>query len=144
MRAVFRLDFQYFLDSESQNKMVNSTDFVTVLICGGRDYTEEGVVEEIIKTLIKQVGTRTLVIVHGGATGADSLAEKVCLRLGVCVVNSKALWEAFGKAAGPKRNKFMLEYFNPRLVVAFPGGDGTENMRSLAIAANVPVESINS
>ena len=47
-------------------------------------------------------------------------------------------WEKHGKAAGPKRNKRMLEW-KPDLVVAFPGGKGTANMVQQARQAGVEV-----
>ena len=39
-----------------------------------------------------------------------------------------AQWTKYGKSAGPIRNAEMLRFGKPQLVVAFPGGDGTENM----------------
>ncbi|MEM9912925.1 MAG: hypothetical protein AAF922_19365 [Pseudomonadota bacterium] len=44
-----------------------------------------------------------------------------------------------GRAAGPIRNKEMLDEGCPDLVVAFPGGRGTANMVKQAQAAGVEV-----
>ena len=48
-------------------------------------------------------------------------------------------WEKHGRAAGPIRNKLMLDEGRPDLVVAFPGGRGTANMVKQASAASVEV-----
>ena len=48
-------------------------------------------------------------------------------------------WKTHGKAAGPIRNKQMLDEGKPDVVVAFPGGKGTANMVKLAREAGVPV-----
>lgn len=53
-----------------------------------------------------------------------------------------ANWDRFGKAAGPIRNKWMLEYGQPDLVVAFPGGKGTAHMVKIATEAGVAVRII--
>lgn len=49
-----------------------------------------------------------------------------------------ANWEAFGAAAGPVRNRWMLD-LEPDLVIAFPGGKGTKNMIEQAKKRGVPV-----
>jgi UDP-N-acetylmuramoylalanine-D-glutamate ligase len=51
----------------------------------------------------------------------------------------EADWDTHGKAAGPIRNKRMLDEGKPDLVVAFPGGRGTANMISQARKAGVEV-----
>jgi hypothetical protein len=47
-----------------------------------------------------------------------------------------------GKKAGPLRNQRMLDEGRPDLVVAFPGGGGTEDMRC-AVKAGVSVHEVN-
>ena len=39
-----------------------------------------------------------------------------------------AEWQRYGRSAGYRRNQRMLDERKPDLVVAFPGGRGTENM----------------
>ena len=53
-----------------------------------------------------------------------------------------ANWKKHGRAAGPIRNKQMLEEAKPDLVIAFPGGAGTANMVKQAREAGVKVEII--
>ena len=47
-------------------------------------------------------------------------------------------WDTHGKAAGPIRNKEMLES-GVDLLVAFPGGKGTNNCVQQAVVLSIPV-----
>jgi hypothetical protein len=51
----------------------------------------------------------------------------------------EAEWSKYGRAAGPIRNRRMIEEGKPNLVVAFPGGAGTANMTKLAREAGIKV-----
>lgn len=83
-----------------------------------------------------------IVIIHGGATGADNAAGNfACMNF--CIEEVfPANWQKYNKAAGFVRNKKMLVEGKPDLVVAFPGGKGTANMVKLARAAGVKVMEI--
>jgi hypothetical protein len=83
-----------------------------------------------------------LIIIQGEAKGADSLARDWAHRSKVMTLSFPANWKAFGKSAGFLRNIQMLEEGNPDLVVAFPGGRGTEMMCEIAEKAGVPVRKI--
>lgn len=74
--------------------------------------------------------------------GADFLAQRWALVRGLASMEFIASWTKFGKAAGPIRNEWMLKYGQPDLVVAFPGGRGTENMVKLADEAGVEVRRV--
>lgn len=103
-----------------------------VLVCGGRDYNDY---TNVFRTLYKIYGEHGItLIVHGGATGADSLAEKFAKEYEIPSLRVPAQWKKFGVPAGPIRNAQMLDFMgiHPDLVVAFPGGPGTANMVKLA------------
>lgn len=82
-------------------------------------------------------------IIAGGADGADSLAASWAAVENVNYKEYKADWYQYGKAAGPIRNKRMLEEGKPDLVIAFPGGKGTANMVALAKGAGIEVIQID-
>jgi hypothetical protein len=93
-----------------------------VLVCGGRDYADRTAVILALDSL-----RDVTLIVHGGAPGADSLAGEWAKISGVEVRVYPADWARHGNAAGPIRNGHMLEVECPDLVVAFPGGRGTDD-----------------
>ncbi len=109
----------------------------TWLICGGRDFADEIMFEDAMGDLMRHYGHPSR-IVHGAATGADSMAGDLGERLSVDVVTCPADWKKHGRAAGPIRNKEMLAH-KPAKVIAFPGGRGTQNMKNQARVAGIDV-----
>lgn len=81
-------------------------------------------------------------VVSGGARGADSLAALWARKNGVPFREFPADWDRFGKSAGFRRNREMLDD-GPDLVVAFSedlaASKGTSMMVGLARDAGVPV-----
>lgn len=63
----------------------------------------------------------------GDAPGVDTVVRQWCKENGVRCKRFNANWKKFGNAAGPRRNRRMLDKFKPKLVNAFPGGKGTAN-----------------
>ena len=112
-----------------------------VIVCGGRDYTDVDTIRERLKLL--QAVSPDAVIIHGAAPGADATAGHVAGMLGFDVEAHPANWKKHGRVAGPIRNQEMLDS-GADLVIAFPGGRGTQDMTSRAERAGVPVEKINS
>ena len=95
-------------------------------------------------------------LLHGGARGADRTIGRAAHQLGWPVEVLPADWRRHGRAAGPIRNRELLELAISRaealssaaapasvLVVAFPGGAGTASLvreaRRLAAHAPVPL-----
>lgn len=108
-----------------------------VLVCGGRTFSCRACVFETLDAL-HQEKPITLVI-EGGATGADQFARDWANTRGVQLMEMQADWDKYGKNAGPIRNKLMIDFGEPDLVVAFPGGRGTDNMKNLAKLKQVKV-----
>ena len=78
-------------------------------------------------------------MISGHARGADQLAEQWAKENKIPTRLFPADWDIYGKRAGYLRNVKMLEEGNPDLVVAFPGGKGTNMMVSIAQSADIPV-----
>lgn len=110
------------------------------LVCGGRDANASLLryVADVLDRIIILEG-RPASICHGDAKGFDSLAKTWANERRITAVPFKADWRKHDKGAGPIRNKQMLEQFQPDLVLAFPGGNGTENMISQAKKAGIKV-----
>jgi hypothetical protein len=86
--------------------------------------------------------TRGSLVLHGGARGLDMLADhygrQLARQRALHVVRVDALWNAYGKSAGPKRNRVMMT-LRPDFAFAYPtGGPGTQDMLDLLAEANVP------
>lgn len=104
-----------------------------ILVCGGRDFDDYAALAEALDVM------RPSVVIHGAARGADSLAHRWAQNRCVPVESYPADWRTHGKAAGPIRNRRMLDEGKPDIVAAFPGGRGTEHMISIAMKAGIPV-----
>lgn len=117
-----------------------------VLVCGGRDYRDRTRVNQILDAAVQRLGLTA--IVQGGATGADLLAQEWAISHRLQCETFHADWRGHGDAAGPIRNKRMLDEAKPDLVIAFPtpGAEnrGTTNMIGLAKAAGLTVHVIES
>jgi predicted polyphosphate/ATP-dependent NAD kinase len=109
---------------------------VRILVCGGRDYGNFDHVKQMLDGLLQQ--HKEFIIIEGGAKGADTLARTWAQNRNVIVETYVANWQQDGKAAGPIRNELMLST-GIDLVVAFPGGRGTNHMVSIAQRDSVPV-----
>mgnify|MGYP000860097131 CR=1 FL=1 len=95
-------------------------------------------------------------LLHGGARGADAAIGRAAQQLGWSSAVMPAQWERHGRAAGPIRNRELLEQAIAKavahtspvsiasvLVVAFPGGAGTASLvreaRRMASRSPVPL-----
>lgn len=132
-------------------KSIQNEEF-RVIITGGREYgwNKDTVTKKLtpnieqqrhvfdtverLKIAADQAG-KELIIIHGAAKGADTLADEAANILGVKIKSYPVKpedWNKYGKAAGMLRNKQMRDENDPHLVVAFSGGRGTANMCALA------------
>lgn len=126
-----------------------------VLVCGGRNFRDRSLMFSTLYAIHRE-STITLVI-QGGATGADALARVWADMADVPCHEEPAQWDNFeppvrmrtrrdgtpyNALAGPNRNAKMLA-MKPDLVVAMPGGSGTEDMVSQARAAGVEVRLVS-
>ena len=115
-----------------------------VLVCGGRDFLDEDVVFTALDRLDQE--SYVSVIIHGGASGADSLAHAWAKKRDVNLVIFPVPpleWRRLGPAAGPIRNARMLKEGRPELVVGFPGNRGTSDMVKRSLAAKVPTAQVD-
>ncbi len=99
-------------------------------VTGGRNYSDS----ETIALALSDV-PRRWTLIHGAATGADTLAAR--LWDGPKEAHP-AEWQRYGKSAGPIRNKEMAES-GIEMLLAFPGGKGTEHMKEVCRSLDIPV-----
>lgn len=98
-----------------------------IIVTGGRDYNNRQKVKEVLDFINPDV------VIQGGASGLDSLAKAWANAREKASFTEEADWDKYGKAAGPIRNRTMLELFPDAIVVAFPGGKGTADCIKAAL-----------
>lgn len=109
-----------------------------VLVTGGRDYKDRRSVGDALHAVLMAIPTgRRMVLVHGGALGADTLADDWAHHWKQACLKVPAEWHRFTEQAGAKRNQQMLDWLAIDLVVAFPGGAGTRDMVARAEKAKI-------
>lgn len=101
-----------------------------IIVTGGRDYSDWNTLQDVFDIL------EPFRIIQGGASGADRMAKEYGEFNNIPVVQVDADWNTHGKAAGPIRNREMLERYPAAIVIAFPGGKGTENCVKTAVGMN--------
>ena len=122
---------------------------------GGRDlaWPQQRVAAEL---LARSGGRLVHLLLHGGARGADAALGRAAQQLGWSALVMPAQWQLHGRAAGPIRNRELLEQAIAKAVahtspgalasglgVAFPGGPGTASLvreaRHMASHSPVPI-----
>ena len=122
---------------------------------GGHDlaWPQQRIAAEL---LARSSGRLVHLLLHGGARGADAAIGRAAQQLGWSALVMPAQWQLHGRAAGPIRNRELLEQAVGRavthsspgcltsvLVVAFPGGAGTASLvreaRRMASRSPVPI-----
>jgi hypothetical protein len=84
-------------------------------------------------------------LIQGDARGADRLAKGWAESRGIPHEDYPADWRGHGRAAGPIRNRQMLDEARPEVVVAFPDhwpfnrNTGTGHMVTITESAGLPV-----
>lgn len=89
----------------------------TVLVCGSRSWLNK----TQIRSCLEFHDPQNTIVMHGGASGADTLAEEVCTELGLTTRVFHPDWNGLGKKAGIARNIKMLDE-KPSLVYVFWDG----------------------
>jgi len=109
-----------------------------VLICGDRNWRELQPIADCIESLPLDT-----VIIHGNARGADKMADGLAHYRGLIVLSYPALWNQFGRAAGPIRNQQMLEDGKPDVVAFFHNNlrnsKGTKDMVKISYQRYIPI-----
>jgi hypothetical protein len=116
---------------------------VRVLIFGNLDWYDFAAVHWKLRELLRE--DPELVVVEGGARGADTAGLVAATDLGVPVDPYHAEWSKYGRAAGPVRNQRMVDEGRPDLALVCYQGEpdrGTADMLRRLKKANVPTERV--
>ena len=115
-----------------------------IIIAGSREYNNYEEAAKLIDKFIKDVNSSSnVVIVSGGAKGADKIGEEYAARNDLDCVVYKANWGKYGKQAGVIRNGEMAK--NADCLLAFWNGEsrGTYNMINTAKKRKLKVRVFN-
>lgn len=89
-----------------------------ITIVGCRDYNDYSVFYDFVDNCFRELNLQNgITILSGHCTGVDAMAEKYAVEKGYNLEIYPAEWKKFGKAAGPKRNRIMVEKCD--FVIAF-------------------------
>ena len=106
-----------------------------IIIAGGRSFQwKNNHVLWLISLLNK---LKCNLVLSGKAKGVHAFGEKIAQELEIPIKYFSVEWKKYKKSAGPKRNKETIEYAD--CLILFPGGAGTENIKSLAQKKGIPV-----
>lgn len=127
----------------TQENRTEPAPTITALVCGGRNWRYREMTFRKLDALHRKY--KFGLLIHGDAPGADTMAGQWGRQRGIPVRAYPANWrpkELKGRVdykAGHKRNQQMLDEARPDLVIAFPGGPGTNDMIKRSRLAGVPV-----
>jgi hypothetical protein len=123
-----------------------------LLVCGSRSWCDVDPIDQQIRLSHAELE----VVIEGEAAGADRIAREVAQKYAVPVLPFPAEWGVHAEgwcrcrrpgrtcpAAGPRRNRRMLDEGHPTLVVAFTDDfenprSGTRQMCRTAVEAGIP------
>lgn len=79
-----------------------------IAVIGSREFTDYAVMEAVLNSFLETCKW-PVVLVSGGARGADNLAERYAAENKIPIHIIRADWNAYGKAAGFLRNTKIVE-----------------------------------
>lgn len=88
----------------------NLNNEIRIIVAGGRDFDDYDLLSETLKEYTDKFRSEEkdrIVIISGGARGADKLGEKFALSNGFIHRIILADWDRYGKSAGYIRNRQM-------------------------------------
>lgn len=120
---------------------------ICILVTGSRDWTYKKLVEDALSKLKSDIGD--VILIHGNCVGLDKIAGEIGIKLGFEIKVMDADWNKYKKAAGPIRNKQMidelLKYKNKHFLAFHDNlelSKGTKNCVSQAFKCGIVAEVI--
>jgi hypothetical protein len=111
-----------------------------ILVTGSRAWIDEETIRHVLIAESHRLCVRAVdvIVVHGGARGADAIADRLAREYGCQVEVVQADWGRYGRAAGPIRNAEMVSR-GAVVCLGFPIGisRGTRHCLAMAEAAGI-------
>ena len=127
-------------------QIIASMDYFYALVAGSRTFGSYDVMCHYLDHFLQNHAGH-IVIVSGGARGADSMAERYADEHGCLKVIMPAQWDTYGKSAGFRRNEAMHQYiarFPHRGCICFWDGQskGTAHNFELCQKYSTPLRTV--
>ena len=105
---------------------------IKITVGGCRDFSDSEYIFKCLDEYIKELCDEEIIIISGHCSGVDAIAEKYAEIKGFKTMIFPAEWDKYGRAAGPARNKKMVEASD--IVIAFwdEKSKGTKSLINLA------------
>lgn len=110
-----------------------------VIIAGGRDFHDYELLKKKCDYYLQFIEDE-ITIISGMARGADSLGEKYAQERNLKIDSHPADWDKYGKSAGYKRNKEMVDIASAAICFWDGKSPGTKNTIDLCKKKGIPVK----
>lgn len=121
-----------------------------IVVTGGRNYSNVKFVHSILD---KFKNKYDFILIHGDASGLDTIAKEYCIENHIEQIPYPANWndlsepckikytngKPYNALAGFRRNELMITDGKPNLCLAFDGGKGTNDMINRCFKHKIPV-----
>lgn len=122
---------------DEKDKVLPKPETFALLIAGSRSFDDYSILTKMVNKALAQHKEDNVIIVEGGASGADSLARRYANEHQIELKEMPADWDNHGKAAGFIRNKQMHEYiaeFSKRGCLCFWDGESRGTKQNFDLA----------
>ena len=100
-----------------------------VIIAGSRGFTDYNMLQQTCDTILENLyPDLPIAIISGTSSGCDALGERYAHERGYALQRHPADWKKYGRAAGPIRNRQMVEGADAAIVFWDGHSKGTKNL----------------
>lgn len=111
-----------------------------IVIGGCRYFNDYSVFKSYVDFCLSNIKTKgELIILSGHCLGTDLMAEKYSYENGYNLEIYPAKWEMYGRSAGPKRNKIMVDKSDYVIVFWDRKSKGTKNLIDISREQSKPL-----
>ncbi|TWP51463.1 DUF2493 domain-containing protein [Lentzea tibetensis] len=108
-----------------------------VLVTGSRDWSDVHRLRRMLAVV--RACYPTAVLVHGGCRGADRIAAHIWRGWGLPTEEHQPDWKQHGKAAGPRRNRHMVQ-LGADVCVAFLHPESRGSVQTAVLAEQAGIQ----
>ena len=111
---------------------------MNIVIAGSRNFNNYPLLQQTLSSYIKDLPKQPIMIISGGAKGADQLGERYAKEHKLPTKRFIPDWDLWGKAAGPIRNRKMAQVAD--VIFVFWDGKSRGSQSMIQCAKNAKVQ----